>query len=31
MEIAKFMLKFKNKMIAISFVNYFTNFKEIHK
>ena len=31
MEIAKFMFRFKNKMLPISFDNYFTNFNEIHK
>ena len=33
MEIAKFMFKFKNKLLnsSISFDNYFTNLSEIHK
>ena len=31
MEITKFTFKFKNKMLPISFVNYFANFSEIHK
>ena len=30
-EIAKFMLRFKNKMLPISFDNYFTNLSEIYK
>ena len=31
MNIAKFMFRFKNKMLPISFNNFFTNRKEIHK
>ena len=31
MEIAKFMIRFKNKMPPISFNNCFTNLNEIHK
>ena len=31
MEIAKFMFRVKNKMLPISFDNYFTNLNEIHK
>ena len=31
MEIAKFMFNFKNKMLPISFDNYFTNLNEIYK
>ena len=31
MKIAKFMFRFKNKMLPISFDNYFTNLSEIHK
>ena len=31
MEIAKFMFKFKNKTLLVSFDNYFTNRNEIHK
>ena len=31
MKIAKFMLRFKNKTLPISFDNYFTNLNEIHK
>ena len=31
MEIAKFMFRFKNKMLPISFDNYLTNLSEIHK
>ena len=30
-EIAKFMFRFKNKMLPISFNNYLTNFSEVHK
>ena len=30
MKIAKFMFKFKNKMLPISFDNYLTNLSEIH-
>ena len=30
-EIAKFMFRFKNKMLPIFFDNYFTNLSEIHK
>ena len=31
MEMAEFMFRFKNKMLSISFDNYFTNPSEIHK
>ena len=31
MEIAKFMFRFKNKILPIFFDNYFTNLSEIHK
>ena len=31
MEIAKFMFRFKNKMLLISLDNYITNLSEIHK
>ena len=31
MKIAKFMFRFKTKMLPISFDNYFTNLSEIHK
>ena len=31
LEIAKYMFRLKNKMLAISFDNYFTNLSEIHK
>ena len=31
MEITKFMFRFKNKMLPISFDNYFINLSETHK
>ena len=31
LEIAKFMYRFKNKMLPISFDNYFTNLRVLHK
>ena len=31
LEIAKFMFRFKNKVLPISFDNYLTNLGEIHK
>ena len=31
MEIANLLFKFKNKMLPISFDNYFTNLSKIHK
>ena len=31
MKIAKFMIRFKNKKLPVSFKNYFTNLSEIHK